>query len=72
MKVVRYTFDVCLRNSANKDVYSMAAELEKALAKADYVCGVEVKDSHTFKSNMCDVDAFIRAQNAGAGKVGAA
>lgn len=41
MKVIRYTFDVCIRTCANKDQYDMAREIEDAIRKCDNVCGCE-------------------------------
>lgn len=41
MKVVRYTFDVCVRDCIGKDTYSLAPTLEKAIASCEGVCGCE-------------------------------
>lgn len=62
MKVVRYTFDVCLRSRIDKDVYTMATELEKGIMKVDGVIGCEAKSSHTELVNSVDVDKVIKSQ----------
>ena len=41
MTVVRYTFDVCLRDGVNKDTYSMARQIEESIVKCAGVCGCE-------------------------------
>lgn len=41
MKIVRYTFDVCVRDNNDKDIYTHATILEKAIANCDGVCGCE-------------------------------
>ena len=68
MTVVRFTFDVCLRNSTPGDVYTMGRKLEEALTKCEYVCGCEVKSSHTWLANSVDVDKAIAEQNDKAGR----
>ena len=42
MTVVRYTFDVCLRDGTNKDEYSMGSLIEKSILGTDGVCGCEL------------------------------
>ena len=63
MTVVRFTFDVCLRKSTPVDVYTMGHKLEEALTKCEYVCGCEVKESHTLLANSVDIDKTIEEQN---------
>ena len=41
MTVVRYTFDVCLRDGIDKDTYSMAHLIEESIRKCNGVCGCE-------------------------------
>lgn len=41
MTVVRYTFDVCLRDGIDKDIYSMAHLIEESIMKCNGVCGCE-------------------------------
>lgn len=42
MKVVRYTFDVCLRDGINKDTYSMGSLIVKSILGTAGVCGCEI------------------------------
>lgn len=42
MKVVRYTFDVCLRDGLNKDTYSMGSLITKSILGTAGVCGCEI------------------------------
>lgn len=42
MTVVRYTFDVCLRDGLNRDTYSMGSLIEKSILGTAGVCGCEV------------------------------
>lgn len=42
MKVVRYTFDVCLRDGLDKDTYSMGSLIEKSILGTNGVCGCEI------------------------------
>lgn len=62
MKVVRYTFDVCLRDSADKDTYSMASEIEKAIAGCRNVCGCEAFWGDRREYSSVDVSGAIRWQ----------
>ena len=39
MKVVRYTFDVCLRDGLGKDTYSMGSLIEESILGTAGVCG---------------------------------
>ena len=63
MKVVRYTFDICIKDGCDKDVYSLASELEKSIMKTEYVCGCEVRHTHSCRFNSVDVDRVIKIQN---------
>lgn len=62
MKVVRYTFDVCVRDSYNKDIYNHASILEKAIANCEGVCGCETVWKGLPGFLKVDVDAAIRWQ----------
>ena len=65
MKVVRYTFDVCLRDGIDKDTYSMVRPLEEAIMGCSGVCGCEHApraDSHGYR--CVDVDKAIEWQRA--------
>lgn len=42
MNVVRYTFDVCLRDRLNKDTYSMGSLIEESIRGTAGVCGCEI------------------------------
>ena len=42
MTVVRYTFDVCLRDDIGKDTYSMGSLIEKSILGTAGVCGCEI------------------------------
>lgn len=42
MTVVRYTFDVCLRDGINKDEYSMGSLIAKSIVGTSGVCGCEL------------------------------
>lgn len=42
MTVVRYTFDVCLRDGLNKDMYSMGSLIEESILGTAGVCGCEL------------------------------
>ena len=42
MTVVRYTFDVCLRDGLDKDTYSMGSLIEKSILGTNGVCGCEL------------------------------
>lgn len=42
MTVVRYTFDVCLRDGLDKDTYSMGSLIEKSILGTAGVCGCEI------------------------------
>lgn len=65
MRVVRYTFDVCIRSSYEGDVYTMAHRLEEGIMKVNNVCGCEVsKSTHASLYNCVDVDDVIETQNA--------
>ena len=63
MKIVRYTFDIAVSSACDKDVYSLASNLEKALSKVEYVRGCEVKNTHACRFNSVDVDRVIKVQN---------
>ena len=64
MRVVRYTFDICIRKSYEHDVYTLSHALEKHIMECDGVCGCEVRDSHGNRCNSVDIDREIKAQNA--------
>ena len=62
MKVVRYTFDVCVRDNVDKDTYSLAPILEKAIASCDQVCGCETVWKGLPGYLTVNVDAAIKWQ----------
>lgn len=65
MKVVRYTFDVCLRDGIDKDTYSMVRPLEEAIMKCGDVCGCEhVPGADSRGYDSVDVDKAIEWQRA--------
>ena len=64
MRVVRYTFDICIRRSYEHDVYTLAHALEEHIMGFAGVCGCEVGDSHGNRCNSVDIDKVIKAQNA--------
>ncbi len=63
MKVVRYTFDVCLRDGIDKDGYSMSSLIEKSILGTNGVCGCEIAykaDAEGYSS--VDVNEAIKWQ----------
>ena len=65
MIVVRYTFDVCLRDSRDKDTYSMGSLIAKSILGTDGVCGCEIAhkaDAEGYSS--VDVNEAIKWQRA--------
>lgn len=42
MTVVRYTFDVCLRDGLNKDTYGMGGLIAESILGTAGVCGCEL------------------------------
>lgn len=64
MKVVRYTFDVCIRDGVNKDIYSMRSLIEASIMKCDGVCGCETvqKPEELGYYNVVDVNKAIEWQ----------
>lgn len=42
MTVVRYTFDVCLRDGLNKDIYSIGSLIADSILGTAGVCGCEL------------------------------
>lgn len=64
MKVVRYTFDVCIRDSVDRDTYSMKSLIEKAIMNCDGVCGCETvqKPKELGYYNVVDVNKAIEWQ----------
>lgn len=67
MRVVRYTFDICVHKTYPHDVYTLASALEKHIMGCAGVCGCEVKASHTERRNAVDIDTVIngRGDNTG-------
>ena len=63
MRVVRYTFDICIHKSYKHDVYTLSHVLEKHIMGCDGVCGCEVKESHAKLCNAVDIDKVIKAQD---------
>lgn len=64
MRVVRYTFDICIHKSYKHDVYTLSHALEKHIMECDGVCGCEAKDFHAERCNSVDIDKAIKAQSA--------
>ena len=62
MKVVRYTFDVCIRTGADKDEYSMSREIENAIRGCNNVCGCETFFGDREGYSSVDVSGAIRWQ----------
>lgn len=62
MKVERYTFDVCIRDGADKDTYNMAREIEKAIAGCQNVCGCETFWGDKRGYSSVDVSGAIQWQ----------
>lgn len=64
MTVVRYTFDVCLRNGIDKDEYTMGGLIEKSILDTAGVCGCELAhkaDAEGYSSvNMDDAIKWQR------------
>jgi len=63
MEVVRFTFDVCFRSGMDRDIYTAATRIEKAIMQTAWVCGCEMKGSHALRANAVDVDAVIEKQH---------
>ncbi|MBQ1344742.1 MAG: hypothetical protein IIY62_00125 [Kiritimatiellae bacterium] len=61
MTVVRYTFDVCLREGLGKDIYTMGSLIEKSILGTAGVCGCERSHDADGYSSV-KVDAAIRWQ----------
>ena len=65
MKVVRYTFDVCIRSGYEGDVYTLAPKLKDGIMKVTDVCGCDISEhTHSSLFNCVDVDDVIEVQNA--------
>ena len=62
MKVARYTFDVCIRDSAKKDIYDIATEIEKAISGCQSVCGCEAFRGDDRGYSSVDVSGAIQWQ----------
>ena len=63
MKVVRYTFDVCLREGLGKDEYTIGGLIEKSILGTAGVCGCEIAhkaDAEGYSS--VDVNEAIKWQ----------
>ena len=65
MKVVRYTFDVCLRDGLEKDTYSMGSLITKSILDTDGVCGCELAHKADAEGySYVDVNEAIKWQRA--------
>ena len=65
MIVVRYTFDVCLRDGLNKDKYNMGSLIEKSILGTAGVCGCELAcKADTEGYSSVNVNGAIRWQRA--------
>lgn len=62
MQIIRYTFDVCVRDNNDKDVYDLAHSIENAIANCEGVCGCETVWKGLPGFLKVDVDAAIRWQ----------
>lgn len=63
MTVVRYTFDVCLRDGLNKDIYSMGSLIEESILCTAGVCGCELaRKADTDGYSSVNVNDAIRWQ----------
>lgn len=63
MKVVRYTFDVCLRDGLGKDMYSMGSLITKSILDTAGVCGCELAHKADTEGYSCvDVNDAIKWQ----------
>ena len=76
MKVVRYTFDVCLREGLDKDTYSMGSLIEESILGTAGVCGCELNhtaDAEGFGSvNVNDAIKWQRTNRHWLGEKGGA
>lgn len=76
MIVVRYTFDVCLRDGINKDTYSMGSLIADSILKTAGVCGCEVAhkaNAEGYRSvNVDDAIEWQRANRRWLGEKGGA
>lgn len=67
MIVVRYTFDVCLRDGLNKDTYSMGSLIAESILGTDGVCGCEIAHKAGEQEsgyNSVDINKAIEWQRA--------
>ena len=65
MTVVRYTFDVCLRDGLNKDTYSMGSLIEMSILGTAGVCGCELAHKADAEGyNSVNVNDAIKLQRA--------
>ena len=65
MIVVRYTFDVCLRDGVNKDAYSMGSLIEESILGTAGVCGCELAHKADVEGySSVNVDDAIKHQRA--------
>ncbi len=75
MIVVRYTYNICLRNGLDKDTYDMAKRVEEHIMKCDGVCGCEIaheKDNRGYNSfNVDDAIEWQRSNRRWLGERGA-
>lgn len=76
MTVVRYTFDVCLRDGLNKDTYSMGSLIEKSILGTAGVYGCELAhkaDAEGYRSvNVNDAIKWQRTNSRWLGEKGGA
>jgi len=76
MTVVRYTFDVCLRDRMDEDTYTKARRIEEAILKCDGVCGCEYAykaDAEGYSSvNVNDAIKWQRTNKCWLGEKGGA
>lgn len=76
MTVVRYTFDVCLRDGLNKDTYGMGGLIAESILGTAGVCGCELvhkADAEGYSSvNVNDAINWQRTNRSWLGEKGGA
>ena len=76
MTVIRYTFDVCLRDGIDKDTYSMGSLIAESILGTAGVCGCELAykaDAEGYSSvNVNDAIKWQRTNRCWLGEKGGA
>ena len=60
MTVVRYTFDVCLRDGLNKDTYGMGGLIAESILGTAGVCGCELVHKADAEGKNTAIDNLIK------------